>query len=150
MDAKMVPQSPPDSRRSVMAATMQTCDSGRTSWRAALIDLSPRKSMIWAVFMLSLEATLSPVKFRRTLPSPMMVKSRLIDIKSLQKGWLKTWNNAKECLFSIWSTCANVMIECYVSRWNEPGLEPDLGLRITSSEPTSGQKTNYWSQQWAR
>ena len=80
MEAEMVPQSPFDRRRSVIADTMQTDDSGLTLARAASKELSPLKSTIWADFIVSLDAMFSAVIFLRTFESPMTVKSRLTDI----------------------------------------------------------------------
>ena len=51
---------------------MQMEDSARISIKAWSSGVVPRKSMIWAFFMDSREATLSPVMLRRTLASPMM------------------------------------------------------------------------------
>ena len=82
IEADMVLQSPFDKRRSVIAAMMQTDDSGLTLARAASKELSPLKSMIWADFIVSLDAMFSAVIFLRTLASPITVNSRLTDILS--------------------------------------------------------------------
>ena len=68
----MVPQSPLATMGSVMAAKMQMVDSARTSFRAWSTGDNPKKSMIWAFFIVSRDATFSPVMLRRTFASPMM------------------------------------------------------------------------------
>ena len=77
---KIVPQSPPEMRRSVIDAMMQTFDSGLTPCRTCSKGTPPTWSMIWAFFMLEREAMFKAVMFRRTFASPTMVKIRLTDI----------------------------------------------------------------------
>ena len=82
---KMVPHSPAVRRNSVMQATMQTFDSGRTLDKAASKEVITSQSMTSAFFMASRDAMLRLVILRRTLLSPTIENSQediLTDFKS--------------------------------------------------------------------
>ena len=76
MVEKIVPHSPVANKSSVTTATMQMVDSALTADSAASREAMLVQSIIWAVFMASREAILSPVKFRLTLLSPTTDTSR--------------------------------------------------------------------------
>ena len=90
MVEKIVPHSPVANKSSVTTATMQMVDSARTADSAASREAMLGQSIIWAVFMASREAILSPVKFRLTLLSPTTEMRR--DIVKPEKTFCeKTW-----------------------------------------------------------
>ena len=60
---------------SVTAAMMQTDDSGLIWLRHPSSEVKASQDNNWEFFIASREATLSPVMFRVTFASPMMVKS---------------------------------------------------------------------------
>ena len=84
MEAEMVPQSPFDRRRSVIADTMQTDDSGLIWLRHPSSEVKASQDNTWEFFIASREAELSPVMFWVTFASPMMVKS-------LNKDMMNRW-----------------------------------------------------------
>ena len=75
----MVPQSPDASKKSVIAATIHTLDSARTSVNEASSESRDVQSMTWAAFIVSRDAIFSPVMLRRTLLSPTIENSRDIE-----------------------------------------------------------------------
>lgn len=84
---KMVPHSPAVRRNSVMQATMQTFDSGRTLDKAASKEVITSQSMTSAFFMASRDAMLRLVILRRTLLSPTIENSQE-DILTDFKSWI--------------------------------------------------------------
>ena len=69
---------------SVMAAMMQTDDSGLIWLKQPSNEVKVSQANSWEFFIVSLDATLSPVMFRVTFASPMMVKS-------LNKDMMNRW-----------------------------------------------------------
>ena len=65
---------------SVIAAMMQTVDSGLIWLKQLSKATSESHARTWELFMVSLEAIFRPVMFRLTFASPMMVKSLDKDI----------------------------------------------------------------------